>query len=494
MYVPMSKHILGLDIRYEAVSAVLSRNTLKGNRIEAWEHVAISGRQEIETGIISCLKNLSTPSVLARATCIVGFPARRISFRNIKVPFREKKKIRQILPYELEPTLPFSLEDLILDFYETDTAEQTGLLAAAVERSELEACLSVLSSLKIEPKIVTAGDYALALCLNQLNGMPENCLVANLDFHDSTLCLVESGKIRFVRSFSIQSESPARADDLCTEISRTLCADAGNNPNEFRPSSIFLSGAVSAEDTVRQVIARTFEASVTVPDLIHTLRSTEIAAPHKEWDSSRMDNALALTAIEAEGFGGLNFRKGPFAVQKHWIKYKSHIIQSGILLGLIVCISIAGIFFRSLSLQKQIDQLDTRIMEIFRSSFPEVKKIVDPLQQMRIKLEAARKELYYPEQGDISLYRIDLLNDLSRLIPAGLDVDFSRLIIGPDSILITGNTDTFNSVNTIKSRLEQSRRFKDVTISSANIDKSDNRVQFKVRILLNTAAGETEAK
>ena len=47
---------------------------------------------------------------------------------------------------------------------------------------------------------------------------------------------------------------------------------------------------------------------------------------------------------------------------------------------------------------------------------------------------------------------------------------------------ISGDTNTFNSVDTIKSRLEQVDAFKKITISSANINKSDNRVRFKLKI------------
>ncbi len=491
----MSRYILGIDIRYDSVSAVLTKSTLGGNRLEDWDYIAISGLKEVETGITTCLQNLSDESALSKATCIVAFPARRISFRNLTVPFREKKKIRQILPYEIEPNLPYLPDDLLLDFYETDSAEQTKLLAAAVEKSEVDACLAVLSSHQIEPKVITVGDYALARCLNHMNGMPENCLFSNLDQYGSTICLVESGKIRFIRSFLLHpDDGGVKAASYCTEIKRTLYAFSESNPTDFHPSAFLLSGTGAIEASVRQQISRTLDIPVELPNLLQSVKITTADINHKNWDPARMDHALALTLLETEGIRILNFRKGPLAIQKHWVKYKQNIIPAAVLLGLIFIMSIAGVIIRSQTLKKQIVHLDTQITEIFRSSFPEVKKIVDPLQQMRIKLETARKELLYPDQGDIGIRRVELLNDISRLIPARLDVDFSRLVIGPESILISGNTDTFNSVNIIKSRLEQSSRFKDVTISSANIAKSDNRVQFKVRIMLGAPSGKPAVK
>jgi hypothetical protein len=60
-------------------------------------------------------------------------------------------------------------------------------------------------------------------------------------------------------------------------------------------------------------------------------------------------------------------------------------------------------------------------------------------------------------------------------------VEFTRLVLGPENLLIDGNTDTFNAVDEIKNRLETAKLFKGVTISSANIDRAINRVQFKLR-------------
>ena len=56
------------------------------------------------------------------------------------------------------------------------------------------------------------------------------------------------------------------------------------------------------------------------------------------------------------------------------------------------------------------------------------------------------------------------------------------MVLGLENVVISGDTDTFNSVDSIKSRLEQVDSFKKIIISSANINKSDNRVRFKLKI------------
>ncbi|MFZ2040564.1 MAG: PilN domain-containing protein, partial [Desulfobacterales bacterium] len=128
--------------------------------------------------------------------------------------------------------------------------------------------------------------------------------------------------------------------------------------------------------------------------------------------------------------------------------------------------------------------LDAEIAAVFRATFPEVTRIVDPLQQMRVQLADLKKTLFLPGEGGNALLNIDILQTLSTLIPAETDVELTQLLIGPESVLISGNTDTFNTVDDIKNRLERHPGFKGVTISSATMEKTDSRVRFKLKVQL----------
>ena len=49
-------------------------------------------------------------------------------------------------------------------------------------------------------------------------------------------------------------------------------------------------------------------------------------------------------------------------------------------------------------------------------------------------------------------------------------------------VRLTGETDTFNAVDSIKSGLESSPHFSAVNISSAKLDRKGKRVQFEIRM------------
>ena len=77
---------------------------------------------------------------------------------------------------------------------------------------------------------------------------------------------------------------------------------------------------------------------------------------------------------------------------------------------------------------------------------------------------------------------LDLLKDISERIPVTQDVLITSLSIDQETIRFSGETDTFNTVDSIKSELETSPYFDTVTISSAKLDRDGKKVQFEIRL------------
>ncbi|MGD9302041.1 MAG: PilN domain-containing protein, partial [Desulfobacterales bacterium] len=124
-----------------------------------------------------------------------------------------------------------------------------------------------------------------------------------------------------------------------------------------------------------------------------------------------------------------------------------------------------------------------QIRSIFQTTFPK-EKIVEPYQQMQINVKEAKKQAIVQSAAGPYLRSIDILNAISKSIPKTIPVDVARMIISPETVLISGNTDTFNSVEEIKSNLEQIDFFKRVTISSTNKDRSGKEIRFQMKVEL----------
>jgi general secretion pathway protein L len=133
-------------------------------------------------------------------------------------------------------------------------------------------------------------------------------------------------------------------------------------------------------------------------------------------------------------------------------------------------------------MEKKLARLNHQITGIFTSTFPEIKNIVDPVQQMKIKIQQTGNNALLPGETEKQIRAIDILNAISKAIPKDVDVILTRFVMGSESVNISGDTDSFNSVDNIKNKLEQTDIFKKIIISAANIDKLDKRVHFKLKV------------
>jgi hypothetical protein len=133
-------------------------------------------------------------------------------------------------------------------------------------------------------------------------------------------------------------------------------------------------------------------------------------------------------------------------------------------------------------MRKNIGTLDRQITGIFKSTFPEEKAIIDPYQQMKVKMIEMKKKPFLDRENAAQMRRIDILKEISVRISKDIDIRIGRLTIDDADVVLTGNTNSFNSVNAIKDQMETSPLFSQATISSAGLDRSGNRVDFTLTL------------
>ncbi len=98
---------------------------------------------------------------------------------------------------------------------------------------------------------------------------------------------------------------------------------------------------------------------------------------------------------------------------------------------------------------------------------------------MRVKIREMKKSRHLGAKVQGVL---QILKDISQRVPKSIDMHVTRLVVDPETVRISGDTDTFNAVDTIKNRLEPSDLFSAVTITSANRDRTGNRFQFEIKL------------
>jgi general secretion pathway protein L len=496
----MPGKILGIDITSDSVSAVQVEGGLRGYSVTDWSRVVI----EETGGLDSALKSLSEQMDLTADTCISAISGEQISYRNLQMPFKDRKKIGQTLAFSIETMLPFPIQDVVVDFAVVDQSDQSEILAAAVRRAYVSEYLALLQSHGIDPDLVDVSGVPTGLwLLNQLD-IPDDGLLLQMGCKYTIMVLYLNRRISLVRLLhsgdgveSVAQGGMAKADHppgrspehlkaalkvVCGDVQNTLHGFMSQNKKTVRPEKIFITGAGSLDPLTESLLEEFLEIPAERVNVARDARVHIEEEAAQLWEPGLMDSALALSLRDSKKDLGFNFRAGEFELRKKNMRLWEEIRKVAVYLIVIVCL--VGAYFGAdyYLLKKQYRILEEQITDIYRSTFPDAKRIQDPVNQMKVKIREMRESaLSFPGMGGNQKV-IDLLRDISLRIPETLDVTVTSMIVDPEAVKIKGETDTFNTVDTVKRNLEPSAYFREVTISSANLDRSGKRVQFEVKL------------
>ena len=336
----------------------------------------------------------------------------------------------------------------------------------------------------IEPDVLTIDGYALACALAAYSNDDANRLLALIEPERATLFLMIDSNICLVRSLKVKFTSEAWLNQFCAFVQQTLAGFHKQTGLEYELQEVLLSGSALDDPQIETAIGGELGIPVRTLDLISLSGQVSIETEGVMWKISTMDASLSLALSAFVGIDLLNFRRGGFTVEKGWVQYQGDILKTGLIAILVVLIFSANFVTDYYLIKKRSRRVEEEVRKVFTSTFPDVKRIVDPLQQMRVKLQEIRKNATFSIETNRSVMTIDVLNDISRHIPKQIDVVLSSIIIGADNVLISGDTGGFDAVDDVKSSLENAALFKNVSITSTNKDRSGNRVRFKIKAII----------
>jgi Tfp pilus assembly PilM family ATPase len=479
----MSRQILAIDIRHETIAAVLLNAGLKINTVTGCAHMPLANTADESENLAESLENLLTEINAVPANVVVSLPSNETIFRTLAVPFKEESKIRQILPFELEPIVPIPADELVIGFQKEMIDEKAEVLATAMEHKRYEVFQNAFATANLKPQLIVPGSFPI---ISQLiasdDQLPEQALVLDIDRGITTLYALVAHRIALVRSLTGGAYSEADAESLALQIRQTLTAFEDVKAIDFKPISVYVCGPNLQDSTITDRIAAALDLPAHTVDLRRDLTKAEFSVVN-DYEPWYMDNALALALLEAEGLDCPNFHRTSSPLRNYWAAYRPYIKSPAILLTIALILGLGGIFYDSHLLQKRLDTINSQMDQVFKSAFPEERLAKGAaLAQMQSKLKEAQKGSSAPVQGATRMTSIDTLLQISQLLPSSIDVIINRFVVSDDSVTVSGETSGFNIVDDIKSRLEKSDFFREVTIASANMDKAGKKVRFKLKI------------
>lgn len=560
----ISRKMLGIDIQKEAVYAVLVRSGRKGQYLEKTLCIPLqmmsrtgensqektSGNEQTDMPSESsgaqapggnpdtepvydyseAFQSLSRQLDMESAYCVCGLSAEMISYRNMLVPFSDKKKIRTILPYELEPMLPFPVDNMALDFEVLpdsvlDINENRGqkeILAAAASGKDVSHILEGLARVGQDPEILSLSGYAACRCLSPEDNRGDIVFAERIQNY-ATLYILRESVVCFARNFPLRKNDETRSFteqlkstvlsfedryDTVLDLQKILVMDICEPPSDDSAQTDSSSAKDSSRENsqdeeteeeganIQGTEEKKVEKGFAPVDLKAVESAMEVPAEpvdfHKLAQDSLMNEepfdpcflpAISLVMAAGRNTELINFRKGVYSISNRFEEYRGSLLRTGILLMIVLLVILWDVMLDLRIKKERVRVLDQKITSVFTSTFPEITNIVNPAHQMQVTLEEMQQNAFIPSDSSDRLMVVDILNDISRLIPENLDVALDRMVIDKENVLISGTTDTNTTVASVQNHLDKSDFFKKVEITSTG-QKGGERVQFKLKVTL----------
>jgi general secretion pathway protein L len=225
---------LGIDIGKTSIRGAVLRTGLRSQEVERYLEVPVSALDA--SGNHEQVMRAAVRELLAQLPegpdhVIAAIDGTRASLRVVQIPALAKKRAAEVLPFELDPLLPFPVEDALVDYQEVRTqGDKLDLLAVAVPENVVAESIESLTLAGVTPRELAVGAAALdglAPFLAQPPG--EAWLLVHVDADRIDIAVLRDGSCELARTLDEGIEAlRERPDALRFALSQTLMKYRGD--------------------------------------------------------------------------------------------------------------------------------------------------------------------------------------------------------------------------------------------------------------------------
>lgn len=529
---------VGLDIGQTSIKAVRFCRTLTGResltcfqkklRPPLGPSIRANGPQEGEEDVrlrnrelAEQLRQFLKIHRLARSTLVTALPCQDLCVRMVTFPFHDPKKLAQVVPYEVEHLVPFSLDEIALDYAVLPSNQRKALprqhpasdvVVAATPKSILAHHVHVFTEAGVQPAAI--GVDALALYTfaehlrRRLHGLSADLGVIDIGASKTTLCLIYQGKPWLMRTIpwgghhvtralaeqhgcSI-TEAECRKRQLTAKQLQPLLAplvqDIRTSLHAYEASThsrirhCWFSGGGSEMKELPSYLWRELEL-----DAIHQSPTTSppcpgafsvayglALSPRSSWWGSSQSSAQARTMINMKRVSATNTLQTKRKRRDLWLA------AAGALFVLIL--ALADLSVRVLLKESRAQALTSAVQAEFHKRFPGIVPVMDEREQAQMTLETIKKKLTYLGGDEPQI--VPVLADFTRRLPKSVVLKVDALTIDPAALQLEAETNSFESVEKVKQALSAFPGAQEVTVSDAVVGASPDQVVFRVKVTL----------
>lgn len=386
---------------------------------------------------------------------------------TVDLPANAQKAIGDVLPFELEPVIPFDMSEAVFD-YRMLAAPVSGekgvtfpVLAAVARTADVRARIDfVKAALGSEPERVGVGAFPLANLVSVTPALAGEAPILLLDLgpRSTDLVVLEKGEPVFARTLSYGTQGlPQTAPKMAREVRASLLAHRAAGGKA--PTRTFLSGApVGGAD-----VFFSGELGLPIERLPASTLEPEVPNHPEAADPAKYAKALGL----AIGLGpkpmGLNLRKGPLAYERGfaWVKEKVPLLAG---LGAAIFVtSILSVSADLYSISRERKALEGALGVVTKDVLGESTESAERAQELLGKLTTVADEDPMPHAD-----AFDVMLKLAENIPQSMVHDIEELDVQKGHVIVHGVVGSIPDAQGIMTALKNEHCFSDVKISRTN--------------------------
>lgn len=471
--------ILGLDIGSSSVKAVELNSAFRRFEIHDYHEVKFNEETSITDALALLVKGLAKKP---DRVCAV-LPSSYVTFRNLRLPTRDKRAIQSSLAFELEDELPFDLENSVYDFaIVSQAAGQSQVHVATALKDPFRDWLKAIEAGGLDPQLVTSESWAFRGLLNRImtSELREKpVMLVQMGYRRTHLYVQYQGNPVIAREipwgswdidrsiaekFNVTIEEAEKtkhgslgiilddaAESSQKDVSEAIVSALDELTRELRQvhyatknltgralAHAYVTGGASLLPGMRAALAQVMRIPVEELKVLSTLSNSGVAYTPENDAIYAPAIAAALCLVPQDKIRPINFRKGEFAVKKQEMQLNFSAYRKP-LLGLCavyVC-GIASFVAQKSYYESKTEALDAQLERGMQSIFPGISKSATKtyLASPKKLKESIDKEVGSQRElsklfGSTHKAHLAFLKGLSTQIPRDLVVDMVHFQVG----------------------------------------------------------------
>jgi hypothetical protein len=454
----------------------------------SWNSFHLSGvyeklRAEDETDLSGALSRLIAESGQPDIV-ISALPSDRVAKRLLELPFKDVRRLHQVVPFALEEHLPFPVDNGAVAFSRFgQQGDHTLVMAAMVRKNDLQHHLDLLAKAGLDPKTVTLAPLALAAMITRArNGTkPIAHLVVEGDESSTSVVLVDlEGTPRALRSMGaslMMSDGSAVSPDAATPILDSMRQTVLAHGGELDKTDVIVAGAASAFPKVRGMLSDSLAVAVRDGGAFDYSGFFEGSMPTTGKFASCL--AMLLGELPSKPLTLINFRQGEFLFRGRVRGDLTPFYWSGILgAALFAVIAVHFILGVSANLHR-LHLVDAEIAAVAGPVLGEADP-ADASTQLKNGIAKMNKRLNMIGGNMTHHSPLDTLVAVSHALPPRFPVEMADVQIDPNALRVTGQADSFATVDQAKRALDASGYFGPIQVTHAKTGSDPNKVDFRL--------------